>query len=91
MNSGRFRGIDQHNRNVLPRTYCSGYLRSILLNRLDHPSSRRWDLVQKGKLHDTFFFDEADDRYGITRMVMGILRSKLYVHYLHLSGVKLIS
>jgi hypothetical protein len=50
MNSGGFGGTDQHNRNVLPRAYCSWYFRSILLNRLDHPSSRRWDLVQEGKL-----------------------------------------
>jgi hypothetical protein len=91
MTSGWIRWIDQYNRNVLPRPHCSGYLRSILLNRLDHPSSRRWDFVQKSKLHSPFFRTEADDRYGITRMVMGILRSKLYVHYLHLSGVKLIS
>jgi hypothetical protein len=90
MNSGGFGGIDQHNRNVLPRTYCSGYLRSILLNRLDHTSSRWWDLVQAGKLPQVLAREQADDRYGITRMVMGILLSKLYVHYLHLSGVKLI-
>ena len=52
INSGRICWIDQHNRNVLPGTYRSRYIRSILLNRLDHTSSRRWDSVQEGRLHE---------------------------------------
>jgi len=51
INSGRICGIDQYDRNVLSGTYRSWYLWSILVNRLDHTSSRRWDLVQEGKLN----------------------------------------
>lgn len=50
INSGRICWIDQYNRNVLSGPYRSRYLWSILFNRLDHTSSRRWDLVQEGKL-----------------------------------------
>ena len=51
INSCRICWVDQYNRHVLSGTYRSWYLWSILLNRLDHTSSRRWDLVQEGKLN----------------------------------------
>lgn len=57
ISSGRLRRINQHNRNVLPRTYRSRYIRCILLDRLDPSISRWWYLVQESKLSVRHRFD----------------------------------